>query len=298
MASIRKRKIGKRMYYYLEHSYKSDGKTNLISRYLGQELPYDASQINALKKDLELEIMRRKWQKELLSIKKNYSKEQRTLPKIAKDKSIEAFMVDFIFNSDRIEGSKLSYKDTANLLVHGSTPKNKPVKDIKEAEGYKNAFYDMLNYKGILTLKKICSWHKMIFENSYPAIADLIRGHKITVTGTRVSFPHHGNINEYLDEFFRWYKNNKKRYLPVEFAALVHLRFVTIHPFTDGNGRISRLLANFVLYNENCPMSNILFGDRAAYYTALEHSQMYDEDKHFLRYFIRRYVKENKEYLG
>ncbi len=291
MAILRRRKIGKRFYYYIEHSYKTGKKVKILSKYLGRKKPKN---IEDIKKEIEFKSMRDIWKKSLIAIKKRHEKELKNLPETAKKKRIESFMIEFIYNSDKIEGSKLSFKDTVELFVHGSTPKNKPLDDVKEAEGHKNAFYDMLACKEALTLKKLCQWHKMVFGNSDSSIAGKIRLHEIMVTGSRVSFPHPGSLNSLLKDFFSWYRKNQGKYDPVEFAALAHLKFVTIHPFTDGNGRISRLLANYVLHRNKYPMFNIKFSDRRAYYSSLETSQLWEDDKHFLRFFIKRYINANK----
>ena len=84
---------------------------------------------------------------------------------------------------------------------------------------------------------------------------------------------------------------------PVERAALAHLRLVTIHPFADGNGRISRLLMNVVLERGGYPLLNILYEDRASYCTALERAQVKGEERIFIDWFIKRYVKEHRWYL-
>jgi len=241
--------------------------------------------------------MRGIWNNLLLSIKRGYAKEQKELPDIAKRKEIDSFMVEFIYNSNKIEGSKLSFKDTADLFVHGTTPKGKPLKDVREAEGHKNAFYAMLNFRGVLSLNKILSWHKMIFESSDPLIAGKLRLHRIMVTGSRVRFPYPEELHDLMKGFLSWYNKNKNKYNPVEFAALVHLKFVTIHPFSDGNGRISRLLANCVLNSYNYPLFNIKFGDRRLYYSNLEKSQLWNDEKHFVRFFVKKYVKVNKQYM-
>ncbi|MBI2135337.1 Fic family protein [Candidatus Woesearchaeota archaeon] len=293
MAILRRRKIGKKHYYYLEHSYKAGGKVKVFGRYLGSKRPEN---IGELRKDLEFQVMRRAWGNALAAIKKGYGNELKRLPEAAKQKEMEAFMVGFIYNSDRIEGSRLSLKDTTNLFIHGTTPRNKPLSDVKEAEGHKKAFYDMLMYKGSLNLKKVLSWHKMMFDSSKPDIAGRIRLHKIMVTGSRVSFPAPESLNSMLEEFFLWCSSNKNKYNPVEFASLVHLKFVTIHPFTDGNGRISRLLANFVLYSSKYPMFSIKYTDRMSYYKSLETSQLWEEDKHFIRFFVKKYISYNKKY--
>jgi len=294
MATLRKRKIGKKHYYYIEHSYKVENEVKVISKYLGNKKPVNVEEI---KKEIELGAMRKAWEKQLIFIKKNYNKELRKFPETAKKKKIESFMTEFIYNSDKIEGSRLSYKDTAELFIHGITPKDKPLKDVKEAEGHKNAFYDMIYFKGNLNLKKILAWHKEIFKTSDPLIAGKIRLHKITVTNSRVSFPYPEDLNKLIKEFFLWFNENKKKYNSVEFASLAHLRFVTIHPFTDGNGRISRLLANHILYRNKYPMFNIKFSSRRAYYSSLEKSQLWKDDKYFIRFFIKNYINTNKEYV-
>ena len=293
MAHLRKRKIGKKDYYYLEHSYKENGKVKVISKYLGRKKP---DNIEDMKKETEFQVMRKLWASTLISIKNGYAKEQKTLPKSAQEKMLEHFMVGFIYNSDKIEGSSLTYKDTASLLMHGATPKDKPIKDVKEAEGHKKAFYMMMNEKQNITLEKVLAWHKVIFQESDPLIAGKIRLHKIMVTGSRTSFPHPETLKHDLKEFFEWYKKEKNKWNPAELASLVHLKFVSIHPFTDGNGRISRLLSNFVLKKANYPMFNVKFTDRMGYYRSLETSQIWYDDKHFVRFFVKKYIKEYRKY--
>jgi len=295
MAILRKRKIGNKYYYYLEHSYKASGKVKTLSKYLGQEKPSDLD-VEEMKKELEFKAMRILWEKTLALIKKNYLAEVKKLPRIAQQKQLESFMVDFIYNSDKIEGSTLSHKDTSALFLHGITPKDKPIKNVKEAEGHKKAFYSTLTPKGNLSSRTVLSWHKHIFEHTEPDIAGKIRLHKITVTGSRTSFPHPEEVHQLLKEFFQWYHTHKNRTNPVEFSSLIHLKFVTIHPFSDGNGRISRLLANYELNRKKYPLFNVQFADRMAYYRSLETSQLWNDDKHFIRFFVKKYIKSNKKY--
>ena len=83
----------------------------------------------------------------------------------------------------------------------------------------------------------------------------------------------------------------------VELAALVHLKFVTIHPFSDGNGRISRLMMNFVLHKHGFPMLDIPYEKRTGYYNALERSQVKKNDLIFLQWFFKKYADSQKRYL-
>ena len=67
-----------------------------------------------------------------------------------------------------------------------------------------------------------------------------------------------------------WITTERDKLHPVEFAALLHLRLVSIHPFIDGNGRTGRLLVNMELMKAGYPPIDIKFTDRAAYYAAFD----------------------------
>ena len=211
-----------------------------------------------------------------------------------RQKLIEDFLVHFIYDSSKIEGSSLSLNETKGLFLHNITPKSKPLNDVKEAEGYRKAFYSMIEFKYQLSLKVVNKWHEMMFKETMEHIAGKPRLHKIIVTGSRTSFPHSEDVPKLLAEFFDWYRKNEKKLNPVELAALAHLKFVTIHSYSDGNGRISRLLANYVLIKHSYPMLNIKFKDRMEYYKNLEVSQINGKPKYFVRFFLKRYLKENK----
>ena len=96
--------------------------------------------------------------------------------------------------------------------------------------------------------------------------------------------------------FFEWHEANRKVLHPVELAALVHLKFVTIHPFGDGNGRISRLMMNHVLHRSGYPMMDIEYRGRRLYYGALKRSQTGAADWPFLRWFVGRYLRTHFRY--
>ncbi|HLC50020.1 MAG TPA: Fic family protein [Candidatus Nanoarchaeia archaeon] len=288
MAAIKKRTIGGKKYFYAEHSFKIGKKVKTLSKYLGKEIP---SNIEEIKEDMEYEHLKLITFNKIKEIKSKYYKDQNKLPTQEKQKLIEDFLVHFIYNSSKIEGSSLSLNDTKGLFLHNITPKNKPVNDVRETEGYRKAFYSMIEFKGKLDLKIINKWHEMIFRETEDYIAGKLRVHKIIVTGSRTSFPAPEDVPGLLTEFFGWYSRNEKKMNPVELAALVHLKFVTIHPYSDGNGRISRLLANYVLFHHNYPMLNIKFKDRKEYYKNLEASQINNKPKHFVRFFLKRYLK-------
>jgi Fic family protein len=294
MVSLKRKAIGGKTYYYLGHSYRRKGKMNYKEVYLGDKLP---SNIEKIKKEFMLEIYKEKWFASFEKIKNAYSKELRSTPKSALEKNIETFMIAFTYDSNRIEGSKLSLKDTAILLEHGISPKNKPIRDIKEAESHKKVFYEMLNYKGEISIGTLLKWHKELFNETKPDIAGKIRDYNVYISGSRFRPPSALEILTQIPEFFKWYNLEKNKMNAIELAAQAHLRFETIHPFGDGNGRIGRLLMNFILYSNGYPMIDIRYTDRRSYYTALERSNITGIHSVFVQWFFKRYLKENKGYL-
>ena len=293
MVTIRKKTVEGNSYFYLEHSFRKNGKVEKKELYLGKEIPKD---IEKIKKEFISEIYNETWLNQLDKIKENYSKEQKKTPDSAREKEIENFMIKFTYNTQRIEGSKLTLRDTANLLEKGETPK-KPLRDIKEAEAHKKVFYEMLNYSKDLNLQIVLQWNKTLLLETKPDIAGKIRNHGVAISGSKFIPPSAIELETLLKEFFDWYNKNKSKLHPVALSALVHLKFVTIHPFSDGNGRISRLMMNFILNKNGFPMLDIPYENRNGYYTALERSQIKQEDKIFLQWFFKRYLKEYKRLI-
>ena len=294
MVSIKKR-ITKNgiIYYYIVHSIRKGKKVEKNEIYLGKQIPKNID-------DLKIKLFRESY-KELYDsielIKRNYNKEIKIMPQSIKKKSIEVFATRFTYDTQRIEGSTLSLRDTANLLEKGITPKGKPIEDIKETEAHKRLFYKLLNYEKDLSYNTIIEWHESLFKETKPDIAGEIRKYRVGISGSKFIPPLAIEVYPLLMDFFEWYNKNKEILQPIELAAFVHLKFVTIHPFGDGNGRVSRLMMNFVLNKKNYPMLNIEYEGRNSYYNALERSQINkDEWNHFLLWFIKSYIRSNKIY--
>ncbi|MFB5601245.1 MAG: Fic family protein [Nitrososphaeraceae archaeon] len=294
MVSIKKKKDKKgNVYYYLQQTIRKKGRVEYREKYIGKHIPKNID-------ELKIRLFRESYQ-ELYNyielIRNNYNKEIKTMPRSIKEKSLVLFATRFTYDTQKIEGSALSLRDTANLLEKGITPKDKPIEDIKEAEVHKKLFYKILDYNKDLSYSTILGWHKDLFQDTKPDIAGNIRKHKVGISGSKFIPPLPIKIYPFLMEFFRWYnknKNKQEKLHTIELAALVHLKFVTIHPFGDGNGRISRLMMNFVLNKSRYPMFNISYEGRNSYYNALERSQTNNEWNHFLLWFIKNYIKSNK----
>lgn len=294
MAYLNKKNINGKTYYYLEHSYRKNNQVYKKEKYLGTKIPKN---INELKKELLLELYEEIWFKKFNNIKNNFIKEKKKIPKSIGKKEIEHFAIKFTYATNRIEGSTLTLRETALLLEKGITPSRRPIEDVKETEKHKQVFYEMLSYKKEINLSTLLHWHKKLFEETKKDQAGKIRNHSVSISGSKYKPPYAIELELLLTGFFDWYKKIRNKLHPVYLAALVHLNFVSIHPFGDGNGRISRLFMNYVLNKNGYPMIVIDYSDRNSYYNALERSQLTKDDSIFSLWFFKRYLKEYKKYL-
>ena len=294
MVIIKKRVLKGQTYYYLEHSLRKGNQVQKKEVYLGSKIP---SNIEKIKKNFLDELYREKWYLNVDMIKERYSKEQRTIPKSVREKELQNFATKFIYDTQRIEGSTLTHRETADLLERGMTPKSKPLRDVKEAEAHRDLFYEILKQGKDLSLQVVLKWHWKLFHVTKPDIAGKIRKYQIAISGSKFIPPLPVEVYPMLTEFFKWYNRSKNRLHPVELAAMTQLKFVTIHPFGDGNGRISRLIMNFVLNRKKFPMFDIPYEGRNSYYNALQRSQVKKEERVFVQWLVKRYIKEYNRYL-
>lgn len=294
MVTIKKKVFKGQSYYYLQHSIRNGTRVLKKEIYLGRKIP---SNIEQIKKSFLDDIYRKRWYADVDKIKHKFSKEQKAMPKSVREKQLQNFVTKFTYDTQRIEGSTLTHMETAALLERGITPKGKPFRDAQEAEAHRDLFYELLKSKKELSLQLVLKWHWKLFEKTKPDMAGKIRKYQVAISGSKFIPPSPIEVFPMLTEFFQWYNKNKNTLHPVELAALAHLKFVTIHPFGDGNGRISRLITNFILNTKNYPMLDIAYEARNSYYNALERSQIKKVDTTFLMWFVKKYLKEYKRYL-
>ena len=323
---ILKRKKRTREYYYLQHSFrtlklarlnhKSDlapqslhskllgkaslgrqiGKTDfsengkVITRekYIGKKLPPVGKLADVKRKFFE-ECYKQNLFKVLYKIKTGFQKEWSKYPKSIKDKVEEQIAIAFTYNTNAIEGSTITLEETHELLEHGITP-NKPLRYTQESIAHEQVFLEILKKKENLSIPTLLRWHKKVFGETKKDIAGRFREYLVRI-GAYIA-PDWQNVNKLMKELIKFYRKNN-RINPIELAARMHYKFEMIHPFGDGNGRVGRLLMNYILWHHKYPMLIIEYKKRKSYYKSLQKG----EDG-FVSYFIRRYLAVHKKYTG
>ncbi len=284
MRIIQRRK-GKQDYFYLQHSFRKKGKVVTKEKYLGQEIPKDIDEIKiAFKKQsqADLTIM-------LNSIKSNFKADWTKLPESAREKELEEIAIAFTYNTNAIEGSTITLVE-AREIIHDRIAPNKPLRDVREAETHSKVFLEMLKKKEKITENLLLKWHRDIFGETKGDIAGKFRTYLVRV-GSYLS-PDWQDIKKLMQDLIRFIYQNKKMN-PVELAGRVHYKFEKIHPFGDGNGRIGRLLVNYILWHNNYPMLIIEYKKRKSYYKALQ-----KDEEGFVAYFLRRYITIHKKRIN
>ncbi|ODS42289.1 MAG: hypothetical protein MSIBF_02865 [Candidatus Altiarchaeales archaeon IMC4] len=294
MAYLRKVKIKGKEYWYLFQTVREGDKFKKKSKYLGKKLP-EKKELERIKREFLEELITTKSKylsgedvKRIEAVRETFKEEYSEFSKTEKEKYIRGFLIKFTYDTNAIEGSTLSYKDTAHVL-EGIAPKGKTINEVLEAKNMEVCFNMILNHKGDITVNFILKLHRTLVSGIDEEIAGTIRKTNVAIYGSKFEPPAWGALEYEMGEFIKWHKKSKKELHPFELAVLVHLKLVTIHPFVDGNGRISRLLMNFVLNKKGYPMLNIRYRDREKYYGALEECQVKEVEEPFIRYATREY---------
>lgn len=278
---IVKKKKGKEVYYYLQHTFREDKKVRAKEKYLGKTIPKN---IDEIKKDFSKELKNNLYKK-FEKIKQNFQAEWKRIPESVKKKQLEEISIAFTYNTNAIEGSTITLEETREI-IHDKISPNKPLRDVKETEAHSKVFLNMLESKEKISNELLLKWHDNIFKEVKEDISGRYRDYLVRV-GSYLA-PDWQEVKELMDKLMIFI--NKSELHPVELAAIAHFRFERIHPFGDGNGRIGRLLTNYILWKAGYPMLIIEYKNRKSYYRAFQK----DED-YFIKYFIKRYLSVHKK---
>lgn len=237
--------------------------------------------------------------KEVDEAKKQIDK-HRPLNKHAREQLKEYYRIGLTYSSNAIEGNSLTEIETKIVLEDGITIGGKPLKDHYEAIGHSQA-YDLL-YKlaknGDITEKNILHLHKLFYYHIDTKLAGRYRKVQVFITGSDFYPPPASKVPSLMKKFTDSMPALKKKRHPVEYAALLHLELVTIHPFVDGNGRTARLLMNLALLQAGYGITIISPVLRRDYITAIIKSQTKQKDvKPFVNLISAMVYESQQDYL-
>ena len=180
-------------------------------------------------------------------------------------------LIKQVYHSNAIEGNKLSLRET-ELILNGMVINERPLKDEIEARSLANAtdyLYRLIDGRESLSKRTLLELHSLIMQEIPGINAGQFRQVEVTIKGSEHTPPHFNDVEPHIDELFQWMNRNAHKYPPLIMAAILHHWLTWIHPFSDGNGRVSRLFLNFFLLQKGYPEIIIKISDRDSYYNSL-----------------------------
>jgi len=322
MSHISTRIVKGKKYYYLEESFRFRRKWRKESIYLGSEKP----SLKKLEETFE-QLKKKCWGKnhvvlvppltEFLTnrmaekIQKATDHKKKFLGKLTK-KQEEEFIrrerITFITDSNAIEGSSLSYSDTEHILSQEEQIKKYEKRKIfitgidredQEALNLKACLdkYDKyFNINATLSEKMVLQLHYLLLQKieGYEKYQGIYRPVKVYVRGSTHEFPLPQKVPGLMNGLINWYKIHENLIHPTELAAKFHTIFTSIHPFADGNGRMARLLMNYVLQQQGLPFTNIPLRRRSAYMKTQAAGNKEDY-KPFTKFLAEEIIKQHSK---
>jgi len=296
MAYTEIKEVNGKKYYYRVLSIRAGDKINKKRIYLGANVDKEKLKQKEIEADKELINLNRlltETQITLLDkIKKDYSKE----PKSNLENRYEAFCSLFTYNSTAIEGNTLTLQQTSQLLFENITPGSKSLREINEILNHKIGFDLLLDYEGDITKSLILKLHQIVVQNTLKeelqSQIGKYRNVQVYIRGADWVPPKPKDVPLEMKSLLSWYSKNKTKLHPIILAAYFHIGFEGIHPFIDGNGRVGRLLMNFILHKNKYPMINIPNTSKSKYYETLQIGQIKDNLKPFVDFLIDLLIKE------
>ncbi|HEY1161273.1 MAG TPA: Fic family protein [Terracidiphilus sp.] len=198
-------------------------------------------------------------------------REEGPLDRVSLAKLEEHFRALHVYNSAGIEGNRLTLQETLLVLRDGMDISGKPLRDSIEARNLGQAFDYLreLSDENIpIRETDVRHLHELVVGDSPELSPGEYRKVGVIISGSEHRPPEPLEVPSRMGELVRWINSNSGKN-PVVLASLAHHELAAIHPFKDGNGRVSRLLMNLLLMRTGFPISNLSRDNRPAYYDAL-----------------------------
>lgn len=211
----------------------------------------------------------------------------------------EYFRIGLTYSSNAIEGNTLTESETKVIIEDGITIGGKPMADHLDAIGHARAFdylWALAKTSDIME-EDVKELHKLCFQPKDGEKAGLYRTVDVLISGSahNEELPSFHDVPSKMAAFIASLAQQRRDLHPVEYAAVLHLDFVRIHPFEDGNGRVARLLMNHALLRAGYPPVVISPRFKHEYIQALERS--WTDKQIFTDYIIAQEQQAQRDYL-
>lgn len=222
-----------------------------------------------------------------------------TLNSIDNSQMIHDSELEYTFESNRLEGNTLTLAETNLVVNEGQTISGKNMREHMEALNHIEAIAfikNMIDKKLTLNEREIIAIHSLILRGILPKEAGQYRKISFAVKENGFTPSDPSRIQKEMEALFSWYEMNRSNLHPVILATEIQARVLAVYPFTNGNGKISRLIMNLVLLQNGYVLANIK-GDsqtRTQYYKKLK-SALTGNNKDSFILFIAQIEKENLE---
>jgi Fic family protein len=211
----------------------------------------------------------------------------------------EYYRIGLTWSSNAIEGNSLTEAETKVLLEDGLTIGGKPLRDTFEAVGHARAYDFMFTLlrKREISISDVKMFHRLFYKEIDETNAGSWRKVSVIVTGSDYEFPAPDDLEKRMSGLSEWIDSRRAGFHPVQFAAELHLRFVSIHPFVDGNGRVARLLMNASLIQDGYLLAIVPPVLRVDYMSAIRAYQNRGDSEPFCDFVAGCVLESEKEIM-
>ncbi len=307
-----KRKVKGKQYFYLEKTIRiGENKWKKVYLYVGTQKP-NLKQVKLLLKKLDhkvsayllkeiikpnTEFIDRDTALKLERVKNAHTKLLEGMAKASRTAFLERQRTQFITNTNAIEGSRITFDQTKKILKLRKTYEaDKDELEVLNMRDCLTLYYRYLENNTEIDEKMLLRLHLVLLKaiSGYEQHSGRWRTVNVFIRTSKFEFPNWKKVPELMVQLFKWYAVNKGKMHPLELAAKFHAKLVTIHPFADGNGRIARLLMNFILQINRLPFLDISYEKRDEYFDTQEKAHFGDY-RPFIEFLIRQMISNYRK---
>ena len=197
-----------------------------------------------------------------------YKELRKSLKKKDWEDMTKRFVANFVFESNALEGNSLTLKNFSEIVFENKISASADLREVYDAQNSFKVFSRLLTSRQPITEQLILTLHKNLMKNiddrtGYKQFPNVILGRKLDLTK-----PEH--VHKEINGLLQWLQEQQNIQYPLSLAFQFHHRFEKIHPFADGNGRVGRMLLNYILLRSGYYPLVIRKNQREKYLRALQ----------------------------